>query len=530
MRVSLSILTSPARAQASAGIAAVLILFVVATRMPALLHPRAIDDEQIYAVVATTMIHGGQPYVDAVERKPPLLFDLYEVILRAAGERNWAALHVTAAIWTLATMAALAAAAYPLFGWPAAGWAALLYGVFVAWGDYRALALNGELLMNLPLVIALAIAFRPTPSKLRPDLALAGVLVGVASLLKQPAAIALLPLGLYVLRADYRAARGLRRRHSIAHASWICGGFIAALAVMSWTLWRQQIWQNAFYWAFLSHEIPLRFMPGMFLRNGPGMIVLFIVTTFPLVYAAARSIADGRRSAGSWAEHGAEFAGLLMFLVAAFIGVAVNGQFLPHYFLQLIPPLALLAAPVFATTWAGVGSSSRRPVGRAAVAASIVLAALTFFIIDTIGLARNRPASDAGRYVQTHSLPEDRIFVWGQSDGAVGIYLDAARRPASRFLASYPLTGHIFSYDDNASDEFARVDPGMWPALAHDFAIHPPRFVIDADIRSVDASYPIGQYPFLRDYLNAGYDQVYGASDGIVYLRRPSMPAGPLDR
>ena len=494
------------------------------------MHPKAIDDEQVYAVVATTMLHGGLAYVDAVERKPPLLFDLYEFILRHAGERSWAALHVAAVIWTLATMAVLSAVAYLLFGWGSAAWTALLYGVFIAWGDYRDLALNGELLMNLPAAAALAIAFHQTRSKLRPELVLAGALIGVASLLKQPAAIALLPLGLYVLRADYRAARGLRPRHSLAHATWILTGFIAALAVRIWPLWRQQILQDAFYWTVSSHKVPASLLPGMFLMNGPPMVVLFVVTTFPLVYAAAISVAGGRRAVAYWAGHEAERAGLLMFLAAACVGVAINGQFLPHYFLQLMPPLVLLAAPVCATVWTSAVPGSAGPVRRAWMTSWIVLTTLTLFPIDTIGLARNRGLSEAGRYVQAHSQAEDRIFVWGQSDRAVGMYLDAARLPASRFLASYPLTGHIFSSDDSSSDEFARVDSRMWAALAHDFAVHPPRFVIDAEADSGAAGYAIARYPFLREYLETSYDPVYRASDGIVYIRRPSMPADVIDR
>ena len=44
-----------------------LFVLVMVTRLPALLSPKALDDEQVYAVVAREMLHGGRPYLDAIE-------------------------------------------------------------------------------------------------------------------------------------------------------------------------------------------------------------------------------------------------------------------------------------------------------------------------------------------------------------------------------------------------------------------------------------------------------------------------------
>ena len=56
-------------------------LLTIVTRLPSLLHPQAIDDEETYSVI----VDGGRPYVDAVERKPPLLFWTYAAVVEAAG-------------------------------------------------------------------------------------------------------------------------------------------------------------------------------------------------------------------------------------------------------------------------------------------------------------------------------------------------------------------------------------------------------------------------------------------------------------
>ena len=70
-----------------------IVLLTVVTRLPALVHPQAIDDEETYSVVGNVIVDGGRPYVDAVERKPPLLFWTYAAVVEAAGKYNWKALH-----------------------------------------------------------------------------------------------------------------------------------------------------------------------------------------------------------------------------------------------------------------------------------------------------------------------------------------------------------------------------------------------------------------------------------------------------
>src|SRR3954464_15417956 len=76
-------------------------------RLPVLLHPFPIDDEQTYSLVANAVVDGGRVYAEAVERKPPLLFWTYAAVFKVAGEYNWEALHLIALVWILGTMAGL---------------------------------------------------------------------------------------------------------------------------------------------------------------------------------------------------------------------------------------------------------------------------------------------------------------------------------------------------------------------------------------------------------------------------------------
>src|SRR6266700_390406 len=196
-----------------------IILLTVVIRLPSLLHPQPIDSEAMYSVVANEIVDGGRPYIDAVERKPPLLFWTYAAVFRMAGKFNWKALHVVALVWTLCAMAGLYAIGNELFGSNTGLIAALFYTVFQPWWTWKNLSFDGEMLMNLPIIWAWAIALGRSSSRLRPELSAAGALLGVAFLLKQPAAIAAVPLGIYLLLPSYRASRGFTPTNSIIQAT-----------------------------------------------------------------------------------------------------------------------------------------------------------------------------------------------------------------------------------------------------------------------------------------------------------------------
>ena len=496
--------------------------FVLLTRLPALLHPKAIDDEQVYSVVAIEMLHGGQPYVDAVERKPPFLFEVYRGVFAVAGPYNWVALHLVSVLWTLATMATLYLIARRLFDPATGAWAALLYGLFLAWADYRCLAFNGELLMNLPAAMATAIVFGGARGRWRPGLLLAGGLVATGFLLKQPSGIVGLPLGIYLLLPSYRARRGLSVPVSLLQATLFTLGFLAALGAVGFWLWRGGILGDAVYWSVTSQGGAFGPFTWAYWDRALSNTAFFAVATLPLLIGAVLSLREGHQADGLWTGHRAEFVALVVLLAASLVGVGVNGQFLFHYYLQLVLPLALLAAPVFSAAWRDAAPRFG-PLGhRRLVAGWLALSSVTFLAVDTIGLWRNREPLAAGRYVREHSQPEDRIFMWGQGDRLTGIYLDAERRPASRYIASFPLTGHVFGAPvDPAFDTSNRVAPRAWEHLRADFNRHPPRYIIDTDAVRERPDYPISRYPFLRNYLQMHYGEVARFPDGVVYERLP---------
>jgi 4-amino-4-deoxy-L-arabinose transferase-like glycosyltransferase len=489
-------------------LALALVVLTMVTRLPALVHPRPIDDERVYSLVANEIVDGGRPYIDAVERKPPLLFWTYAAVFEVAGKYNWKALHAVSLLWTLGTMAGLYLIGRRLFD-PATGLvAALLYSIFQPWATFLNLAFNGEVVMNLPIVWAWAIAFGRGKSRWRPELIAAGALLCAGFLLKQPAAIAAVPLGIYLLLPGYRASRGLTWIRSVTHAALLTAGFFGTLGLVALVLWKQGILTEAFYWTLTNHSIPHVFWDKACLHT-----LAFMGACLPLLLGAALACRDKHRL---WAGKSAERIALFGLVAASAIGTAAGARFYPHYYIQLIPPLALLAAPHYAHLWSSHNSRERWFLRPRFTLAWLALTIVAFSIAHWRALSARRETSETGRYLLEHSDPADRIFVWGQD---TEIYLDAHRRPASRFVVTFPLTGLIFGGLNNV-DTSDRIVPGTWEKLEQDFSKHPPAYIVDVQAGAKNAQYPPRNFPFLARLLTEEYEPVARTDAGLVYRRR----------
>jgi 4-amino-4-deoxy-L-arabinose transferase-like glycosyltransferase len=460
-------------------------------------------------VVANEIVDGGRPYIDAVERKPPLLFWTYAAVFKVAGEFNWKALHIVALVWTLCAMAGLYVIGRELFDRNTGLIAAFFYSVFQPWWTWKNLTFDSEMLMNLPIIWAWAIAFGRGSSRLRPELFAAGALLGMAFLLKQPAAIAAVPLGIYLLLPSYRASRGLTPTNSIIQATLLTLGFFAVLGLVAIVLWKQGILHDTFYWTIADHDVP-----HVFWQKGIVRTLAFLAACLPLVIGSIMACRDEDEI---WAGKMPERTALLGLLAASAIGAAEGARFYPHYYVQLIPPLALLAASYYGRLWSRTIQPPQWLLRPRVTYAWLALTVITFSIIHWTGLAPRRLPSELGRYLFTHSNPEDRIFVWGQK---ARIYLEAHRRPASRYIETFPLTGHVFGGRIPGLDTRSRILPGAWNTLQQDFARHPPTYIVDVEADPKTAEEPVKDFPILAKLLAERYQPVAHTAEGVIYRMR----------
>jgi 4-amino-4-deoxy-L-arabinose transferase-like glycosyltransferase len=289
----------------------------------------------------------------------------------------------------------------------------------------------------------------------------------------------------------------------------LTAGFFAALGLVTIILWKQGILHEAFYWTIADHDVP-----HVFWQKGVVRTLAFLGACLPLVIGSIMACRDEDEI---WAGKMPERTALLGLLAASAIGAAAGARFYPHYYVQLIPPLALLAASYYARLWSRTIQPPHWLLRPRVTYAWLALTVITFSIIHWTGLAPRRLPSEVGRYLFTHSNPEDRIFVWGQK---MNIYLEAHRRPASRYITTFPLTGHVFGGRVPGLDTRSRILPDAWSTLQQDFARHPPAYIVDVQADPKTAQDPVKDFPILAKLLAERYQPVARTAEGVIYRMR----------
>jgi hypothetical protein len=109
------------------------------------------------------------------------------------------------------------------------------------------------------------------------------------------------------------------------------------------------------------------------------------------------------------------------------------------------------------------------------------------------------------------------------------MYLDAHRRPACRYITTFPLTGYVFGGTIPGFDTRSRILPGAWTTLERDFASHPPTYIVDLCFEPGEL-YPVRDFPILAKLLAERYQPVARTAEGVIYHRndyRPLAHHGP---
>jgi hypothetical protein len=286
--------------------------------------------------------------------------------------------------------------------------------------------LSGELLASLPAVLSLLCFCAYLEGRERAwarnrlllSLGGAGALTGIALLVKQSAFDAGLAAVAFLLWRE--------RRRGLAPAAVLIAGALVPIAVAAATAARLSEWVYAVVgYRFHGDSIVTGSLPGrthqLWLSLPPAGKALGVLALLAAV---------GWRRAPVLAR---------LWVGAAVLGVLGGGNFHPHYFLQLVPPLSLLAAVGVRTLWL----AAPRPaiaVAAAAATATLMVAMPVAWATPTQQAATIWPSDphlvhDAvlARYVRAHTRPRQRVLaVWADAD----LYYLANRPPAVRYLWS----------------------------------------------------------------------------------------------
>ncbi len=464
-------------------LAFVVVSFVLC--IPALNNRVYNSDEAYLATQAKMLNDGARLYEDMVDRKPPVVPYLYAGVFRLTGSDDIRPVRVLMILTNALTAALLAVEAERRFRHRRAGVIAglLFLGSVVAFQAKDGQVANFEVFMVPTMVASVLLAWRDRPLA-------SGIAISVSTLTKQTAAITLIPLVWIIWRQ-----RGTRRASGLGLlAAGMAGPLVLAALVFGA--------QPFVHWVFTSNEAYLGvsgvvgFVLGVGFRETGGFVIAHVAV---LTLAAW---------AWRWRRNDID---LWLWLAAGVIAVASGFRFFGHYYIQLLPPLCLLAT---------------RPLLRASkyalAAVAIVMAvSAAWFVPSAFNAPRGRTertAADLAKYARDHTAPGTRILVWGHLPE---VYWQSDRPPATRFATTGFLTGLSGGRPaDRVGMQYAT--PEAWDDFEEDLRDHPPALVFDlapADIRHASTA-PPARFPRFGDFLERRYQQVATVESVAVYAPR----------
>jgi len=500
-------------------------LAAVVLRSPAFYNPIIDEDEAWYTVAAQVMNSGGDLYQDAVDLKPPLVFYFYAGAFAALGD-DMRLLHGATVFWVLATAIAIGFLTARISSHQQAPHlAALLYVLFSPTFVPKALATNCEIIMNLPLVLSALFFLKARTSATKVHLLLSGAMCALAFLVKYQAGVLLGALVGHILISESLPSKAWPGRRRFSQALLIIAGFIAVL-ISLYVYYRQLgSWNEAYFWGW---EYNFVFMRGLtleyFLNRFLGMTPRFILIWLMLWVFAVVAIKKAFESPNE-APPGVLFSILwLAFSVAA---VCVGGKFFGHYFIQLLPPLSILAAVTLADWWNSSKAAKHGGIKRVVVIAGILVPPL-IYLGENWQEELQRMREENANYqmlaqrISHLTSAEERIFVWGR---VPELYYFGRRLPASRFIACNFVVGmNTYNYYD-AEASMPEVNDAIWDSLMQDLTEHRPRIIVDtapANLRQF-GKYPIARFRRLQDRVQEHYEAIDTLNQVVIYQRRRNL-------
>ena len=308
-----------------------------ALRVPSFFHPW-MADEAAYAYIAQRWFAGERLYVDLFIGRPQAILWLYGLVIELVGAHLWAiraAAAVAASISTLfvflIALEFFSSREQPLL----ASW---LYAILAGAPHIEGYTANAETFMT-PLCLAaiwLALLARPSVSRLSLSAIFgSGVALGMALLLK----VSAFPLALVwlVLANDLRKARGWTYASLYAGAC-VSGVIVAGLPAI--ILGAAQVgWERYVYAVFWYRTLT----DSLWATPLASQLASFLLSLGETLPVTAVPTAMGWLAWPHWKQHRSVTL-LMAWLVGSFLGMSMGSQWFLHYYIQILPPLCVLAA------------------------------------------------------------------------------------------------------------------------------------------------------------------------------------------
>jgi len=504
-------------------------------------------DQGIYAVVADSVVHGGLPYRDSWDFKPPGIFYVY-ALARALFGSGQIGIRLLEALGFAALVPVFMTLSKRLFGTRLAGFIGAVVAILVNvqlefWHTSQPESFGGILTMVGLLLVTDPAAVKSDGSVARRGWVswiAAGALFGTAGLMKPQLAGASGVAAVYLAWQMHRAGHGWKRWWP-PFVSLAGGSLLPILLIIGWFKARGA-------WGELHHTLFV-FAPGYGATTWyPEWWANYLFYAFELATVSASGIVFvGLMLALALGKRTPELPGLLLvFGIAALhlLGIAVQSKFFPYHFAGTFPLFAFVAGLGWWKLWQA--SKSKGAIAVVAFLALVVFLARartatrdlgeTFWdrsMQRTTALLSGDPAQreavDARlysvadvsygqnmkvvRWLTANTSPNDSVYIWGFEPF---IYDAAKRRPATRFI--YNVAQRVSWYREEAR---AKLMEDLTRELPKAIVVeHRDVFpVVTGD--SLDSEASLQGFWALKNLIDTRYLFVSTIDDFDIYRLRP---------
>ena len=411
---------------------AVLLVLAVRLRLAGLPLER---DEGEYAYVGQLMLQGVPPYVAAYSMKLPGTYAVYAAVMALAGQTPTAIRLGLLAI-NLATMLLIFLLGRRLVDASMGAIAAAAYGVMSFGISVMGFAAHATHFVVLFAVAGLLVLHQALDSEKPWRLAASGALLGVAFVMKQHGILFALFGAAWLLARDLGRPRVTRRVAAQRLAVFVGGAAVPVAAVLV-AIAAAGVFRKFWFWNVVYAA---DYATGSTLTQGMDNLVYQLGHMRPLSgFAVLAGIGFLSAFRGDDAQRRVPYLGGLLVLSAA--AVAPGLYFRDHYFIQLLPAVALLIGLAVTTLARRFGRAAAVVLFLVAAAIAVGSEQAHYFRMSPVAFCRavygSNPfpeAVDVAAHVKELTRAGDRVAVLGSEPE---IYFASGRRAA---------TGHIYMY------------------------------------------------------------------------------------
>ncbi len=449
------------------------LLAVAAIRIRLLSFPIERDEGE-FGYIAQLILDGGMPYRDAYNLKFPGVYYMYAIFIGIFGQ-TVEAIHLGLLIVNAWTITAIFLLSRAHFGNIAAVISALSYGLLSLSPGLYGFAAHATHFVSVFAVSGLLLIDIASRRGNYFLLIAGGFLIGLCVLMKQSGIFYLLP-AFFLIGSPQDDASGQAPSNRWKQAVWVSGGFILPMLAMLIYLAAAGVLEKFWFWTVtyaFEYGSRIAFAQGTenLFRNSDEVITGFGSLWLTGLGGLSVFFLDRKISGRSrWF--------LLVLFAAGFATVVPGLYFRPHYFVSLLPGIAILSG-------AGIAYLTRLITEKMKMAAtnysavmiysgfvllSVLMNGNYFFSEDPIILCREvyhenpfPEAMEIGKYISARTNPDAKIAVIGSEPE---IYFYARRRAAS---------GHIYTYAMMESHEYALI---MQKEMAAEISASNPEFLV----------------------------------------------------